>query len=426
LHRLFYKKIIIEGRENIPGDAPVIFAPNHQNALMDPLAVLFTAGNQVVFLARADIFKSKILARFFYWLKILPVYRIRDGADNLRNNDHIFDSTVKVLEHHRSIGLFPEAAHSNKRHLLSFKKGVPRIAFQAEEAHQGQLGIQIVPVGIYYSEYTFFRSTIHIRYGKPIKVSDYYEDFKINPNKGMMRLRDEMMAKTESLVINFRDLDFYETYTTLACLFWKHMDAGPEKKKENRRFAAFQEMGKKLDELKEKSPEKMAYLDSLSQNLNGMLKKSRLRKTVYAEKPKTLWLTMLQAGMLILFLPVFIFGLLNNLISYLTPKLFVLKVKDAQFYSSIKFVWSIFVVPILYLLQTLIVYFVIRDVKIALLYLASLPVSAMLSQFYWEMFFNFSQTMQLRFLRWFYPEKYKQLQTTYQALKSVFEEVLTI
>jgi 1-acyl-sn-glycerol-3-phosphate acyltransferase len=316
LHRLFYKKIIIEGRENIPGDAPVIFAPNHQNALMDPLAVLFTAGNQVVFLARADIFKSKILARFFYWLKILPVYRIRDGADNLRNNDHIFDSTVKVLEHHRSIGLFPEAAHSNKRHLLSFKKGVPRIAFQ--------------------------------------------------------------------------------------------------------------EMGKKLDELKEKSPEKMAYLDSLSQNLNGMLKKSRLRKTVYAEKPKTLWLTMLQAGMLILFLPVFIFGLLNNLISYLTPKLFVLKVKDAQFYSSIKFVWSIFVVPILYLLQTLIVYFVIRDVKIALLYLASLPVSAMLSQFYWEMFFNFSQTMQLRFLRWFYPEKYKQLQTTYQALKSVFEEVLTI
>ena len=57
-NNFFYRKIIVLGLENInPGDH-LIFAPNHQNALMDALAVLFTHKGQPVFLARADIFKK--------------------------------------------------------------------------------------------------------------------------------------------------------------------------------------------------------------------------------------------------------------------------------------------------------------------------------------------------------------------------------
>ena len=50
------------GVENINPDDHLIFAPNHQNALMDALAVLFTHKGQPVFLARADIFKKKAIA----------------------------------------------------------------------------------------------------------------------------------------------------------------------------------------------------------------------------------------------------------------------------------------------------------------------------------------------------------------------------
>src|SRR6056297_2470985 len=135
MHFLFYRKIVVEGKENIPKTGPVIYAPNHQNALMDPLAVLFTARQQVVFMARADIFHIPLLPGFFRWLKILPVYRIRDGKENLSNNEDSFDAAIKVLENKRQLSLFPEAAHSNKRHLLSYKKGIPRIVFQAEEKH---------------------------------------------------------------------------------------------------------------------------------------------------------------------------------------------------------------------------------------------------------------------------------------------------
>ncbi len=41
-NNVFYRKVIVLGRENINPDHPLIFAPNHQNALMDALAVLFT------------------------------------------------------------------------------------------------------------------------------------------------------------------------------------------------------------------------------------------------------------------------------------------------------------------------------------------------------------------------------------------------
>ncbi|HCY01414.1 MAG TPA: hypothetical protein DG754_14855 [Bacteroidales bacterium] len=52
----FYFKSTIEGLENIPKDKPIILAPNHQNALMDALAVLCTKTWQPVFVAPAGIF----------------------------------------------------------------------------------------------------------------------------------------------------------------------------------------------------------------------------------------------------------------------------------------------------------------------------------------------------------------------------------
>jgi 1-acyl-sn-glycerol-3-phosphate acyltransferase len=97
-HRLFYSSVVVIGKENIPEGVPVIFAPNHQNALMDPLAIVCTLPDQVVFLARADIFSNKIARFFLRFLKILPVYRIRDGKENLDNNQYIFDLSVEVLK----------------------------------------------------------------------------------------------------------------------------------------------------------------------------------------------------------------------------------------------------------------------------------------------------------------------------------------
>ncbi|MEA3452083.1 MAG: hypothetical protein U9Q83_09310, partial [Bacteroidota bacterium] len=37
---IFYHKVVLTGEENIPKNKAVLYGPNHQNALMDALAIL--------------------------------------------------------------------------------------------------------------------------------------------------------------------------------------------------------------------------------------------------------------------------------------------------------------------------------------------------------------------------------------------------
>jgi 1-acyl-sn-glycerol-3-phosphate acyltransferase len=60
----FYSEFIVLGKENIPTEGQVIFAPNHLNALMDALAIHSVSPDNyaTVFLARSDIFRKKNLS----------------------------------------------------------------------------------------------------------------------------------------------------------------------------------------------------------------------------------------------------------------------------------------------------------------------------------------------------------------------------
>ena len=75
-----YRHIKYVGIENVPTDGAIIFAPNHTNALQDALAVLFINKEHKVFVARADIFRNKRIAKFLNWIKIMPIRRMRDGV----------------------------------------------------------------------------------------------------------------------------------------------------------------------------------------------------------------------------------------------------------------------------------------------------------------------------------------------------------
>jgi 1-acyl-sn-glycerol-3-phosphate acyltransferase len=133
-NNIFYRKIIVYGKNNLDFSVPTILAPNHQNALMDAMAVICTLDRQLVFLARADIFKKKLVARFLYRIKILPVYRIRDGFETLKQNDDTFRDTLRVMEHRNGVVILPEGSHDVYRKLRQLKKGICRIAFQTAEA----------------------------------------------------------------------------------------------------------------------------------------------------------------------------------------------------------------------------------------------------------------------------------------------------
>ena len=146
----FYDRITVVGRDKIPTNKPVILAINHQNALMDALTVICSLKGPSVFMARADIFQSKTIAKILRFFKILPIFRIRDGIKNLQNNDAVFEEAVELLVDNGRLGILPEGNHFGERHLRVLKKGIARIAFQAEERKNFSLDIQVVPVGLDY------------------------------------------------------------------------------------------------------------------------------------------------------------------------------------------------------------------------------------------------------------------------------------
>lgn len=198
---LFYRRFTVRGLENIPRHTPVIILPNHQNALMDALSVIFGMNRSAVFLARADIFRNPKVARILYFFKLMPIFRPRDGKENMSKNDAVFRRSVEVLRSHRPMSMFPEGQFTPLRSLFPFKKGFARIAFLSEQAEDWGLGIKVIPLGLDYTDKRRFYSDVVINFGRPIELSEfrgYYED---NPALGYNMLMERVGEELKTLMV---------------------------------------------------------------------------------------------------------------------------------------------------------------------------------------------------------------------------------
>jgi len=330
---IFYRKIIILGRENINPDDHLIFSANHQNALMDALAVLFTHKGQPVFLARADIFKRKLIATILYFLKILPVYRIRDGYSTLKANDEIFLKTIDVLKHKNGLVILPEGDHVGFRRLRQLKKGICRVAFQADEATDFSLKIKIIPIGIEYSNYTRFRQVLTVVYGKPIEVSEYCLLYRENHEKALNELRTRISSEMKRLMVHIESEDDYEAIDELRSIInGKYSDDIKNPKLYRDR--------KLIDRLKQQKVTDLQDYDkicTLSVQVKAKAKDLNLSYRLLAKKKHPLgWLIAGLTGLFITF-PVWLFGNIFTLTFLSLPELKIRKTKDLQFHSTIRF-----------------------------------------------------------------------------------------
>ncbi len=171
--RLSYGKREYHGIDKLPTDGALIFAPNHTNALMDAMAVLDLDNRPKVFAARADIFKKPLLARIFFFLRIMPINRIRDGRSTLKDNDQTIKNSAEVLKNNVPFVILPEGTHRPMHSLLPLGKGIFRIALLANEEIAGEKPVYIVPMGLEYGNFFRYRSSLLLNIGEPINVTQY-------------------------------------------------------------------------------------------------------------------------------------------------------------------------------------------------------------------------------------------------------------
>ena len=371
LHRMIHKRITITGIENIPQDKPVIFAPNHQNALMDAMAVLLTTKHQPTWLARADIFKNKFVSRILYFLKMSPVYRIRDGKESLGKNDEVFDLSIRVLKNNKSLALFPEAQHSFKRQSLPHKKAVPRIAFMAEEREDFNLDIHIIPVGLFYDHYYRFNRELIVHYGEPIRVKDFEAQYRENPGAATIALRKEIYNRLVPQTIHIKSRDKYAAYEALREIYRNDL---PPKTRPQERLELEKAFIRKVEDFEATSPDETQKLFELAENYRQNLEQVDVEDKV-ARKSWTvlraIWNTFLSG----ITLPVFLYGWLNFFLGFHLSSILVRKkIKDRVFWATVEYVAWIISIPLFLLIQWGAVWAISGDFWLSMLYLLTLPL----------------------------------------------------
>ena len=206
-----YRRYQVEGTENIPKDGCCIWAANHTNALMDPMVLLSATEQPKVFVARADIFKKKSVVKILTFLKVMPIYRIRDGIDAVKHNNESIERATGVLLDHVPFVIYPEATHRPKHSLLKLSKGIFHIAESAIEKTKDGSPVYIQPIGIEYGDYFRFRSSVLIKFGKPFNITEFLKEHSDQPQPvTMLKMRDLLTEKLSELIVYIPDDEDYD------------------------------------------------------------------------------------------------------------------------------------------------------------------------------------------------------------------------
>lgn len=356
--RQFYGEFIINGKENLPtDDSAIIFAPNHLNALMDALAVssLMPPRKAVIYLARADLFANKTIAKIMDFAKILPAFRMRDGFENLEKNNKIFYECIEVLRFNHALCVMPEGGQGEQLKIRPLVKGIFRIALEAQETFGELKKVKIIPIGINYGDLVKCGKHIIINIGKSIEIQDYIESYRINPPVTLNELKNELHQRLSDITLDLATSQNYESFETITDIMAEEYI--PANKKENITYNKFnlkQKTAKILAEIEETDSELMSELSQLSANYNSLLKDLTFKSSVFSQvkSDNTGFLRFLS---LIVTFPVFLFGFITNFLPTFFPVWIrkALIVGYSGFHSSAQFGLGIILFPLFYILQAI-------------------------------------------------------------------------
>jgi len=122
----------VKGKENIPGQGPLIVVSNHLN-LADPPVIAVSLSRNAIFMAKEELFRSRFSSYFIGSFGAFPVHRGQLDRKALRQAQRILaEGSVLIM--------FPEATRSKNAQLQPAFPGSALVALRS--------GAPILPIGI--------------------------------------------------------------------------------------------------------------------------------------------------------------------------------------------------------------------------------------------------------------------------------------
>lgn len=159
LSRLYFPGRVT-GRENLPPTGAYLVAPVHRSYVDWLIVARITARRRLRYIAKAEIWKSKVVGRILEALGVFPVNR--SGADR-----EALERCRQVLAGGEPLIMFPEGTRRSGPVVEDLREGVAYLAVRA--------GVPVVPIGIGGSEQAMPRGSalprphhVEVVIGKPI------------------------------------------------------------------------------------------------------------------------------------------------------------------------------------------------------------------------------------------------------------------
>ncbi|MEO7445705.1 MAG: 1-acyl-sn-glycerol-3-phosphate acyltransferase [Ferruginibacter sp.] len=150
-------------RRYLSEKGPLLLAVNHPDSFLDAI-ILSTLFNEPVHsLARGDVFKNKKAAALLHSINMLPVYRLREGAENLQENYNTFAACREIFRKSGVVLIFSEGLCENEWHLRNLMKGTARLVVGAWE--EG-IPVRVLPIGLNYHSFRDFGKIVDINFGE--------------------------------------------------------------------------------------------------------------------------------------------------------------------------------------------------------------------------------------------------------------------
>ena len=148
-----FVRVKVSGLENIPEKGGFIMAANHNSAL-DVIYVEYKLKRRVRWMAKAELFKNKLVGWF---LKKLGAFPVKRGAVDINAAKTVFE----LLKDGEILGIFPQGTRSkDPANPVKARHGVAKFAVEA--------GVPVVPVALY-GKFRIFGKA-YVKYGKPFMI----------------------------------------------------------------------------------------------------------------------------------------------------------------------------------------------------------------------------------------------------------------
>lgn len=425
--RLYYRKIKVVNEGILDESGPRIFIANHPNTLMDAWIIGHITRRPIYFMAKATLFSNPFKQKILRSLNMIPINRKGEGVIDGVSNQDSFEACYRILEEGKCLLVFPEGSSFLERHLRELKSGTARIALETERRNDNKLNLKVVPIGLNYMMAERFRSDVLVRVGTPIEVADYAVEKLENVSQAAKKLTERFRMRLEQVLVNSHEPEEEELtdslYTILSSKYLKQEGKGVEAE-----LKLLKEIRDRIAELNLTQAWKISEIRKLQESIKWKLDRYEIRADFLDRRFRSrMFLRQLSFSIIgfILGLPLFLFGLIHNLLQYKLTDFLVPKItKEVEYYAPLAVLVGLITYPLFYtaFLMTM-NHFLDLNWMLKWVYFISMPVSGLFTYYLYRYFQHISFKWRFIFLWMNDKEELVKLKTEKEELRSLIFEV---